>query len=291
MGEFRSFTRSVRHQAVPMQPVVDPAGWQPHELGDVSEWAYAIDESDADALSDAVAAFRRTGAAIVDVNRDNFPLGRFAELLADVKRELLDGRGMVMLRGFPIERWDRETIAVAYLGLGSHLGDKMAQNGHGHVLGHVKDIGGDYETGRGYNSNAGLRFHADGCDYVGLLCLKISKSGGESRVASSVTVYNKLLESRPDLVEILRQDFYRSHNGEMSPGETPWFTQPIFSFAEGYFSATGAGSTIEKAQRIAGVPPSRRSSAKPSPSIARWPPNVPSTFPSYPATSNFSTTT
>jgi hypothetical protein len=74
-------------------------------------------------------------------------------------------------------------------------------------------------------------------------------------VGSSVTVYNKLLERRPDLVEVLTQDFYRSHNGEMSPGEHPWFKQPIFSFTEGYFSAIGAGSTIEKALRLPGVPP------------------------------------
>jgi hypothetical protein len=123
------------------------------------------------------------------------------------------------------------------------------------VLGHVKDIGGDYKVGRGYNSNAELRFHCDGCDYVGLLCLQTAKSGGESRVASSVTVYNTILKRRPDLAAVLLKDFYRSHNGEMSPGEKPYWTQPIFSFTEGYFSAIGAGSTIEKVLRLPGVPP------------------------------------
>jgi len=33
------------------------------------------------------------------------------------------------------------------------------------------------------------------------------------------------------------------------------FTQPIFSFVEGYFSATGAGAAIDKAQKLPGVPP------------------------------------
>jgi hypothetical protein len=70
-----------------------------------------------------------------------------------------------------------------------------------------------------------------------------------------VTVYNKLLEMRPDLVEVLTKDFYRSHKGEMTPGELPYYKQPIFCFADGYFSAIGAGSTIEKVLKLPGVPP------------------------------------
>jgi Taurine catabolism dioxygenase TauD, TfdA family len=45
---------------------------------------------------------------------------------------------------------------------------------------------------------------------VGLLCLNASKSGGASRIASSVTVHNRMLASRPDLVKVLTEDFYRS---------------------------------------------------------------------------------
>jgi Taurine catabolism dioxygenase TauD, TfdA family len=87
------------------------------------------------------------------------------------------------------------------------------------------------------------------------LCLHGAKSGGESRVASSVTVYNRILERRPDLAKVLTEDFYRSHAGEVNPGAAPWFKQPIFSFIDGYFSATGAGAAIFKAQKLPGVPP------------------------------------
>ena len=161
-----------------------------------------------------------------------------------------------MMQNFPVERLDREGIAIGYMGLGAYLGEKMMQNKYGHVLGHVKDIGENYgTTGRSYNTNAEVRFHSDACDYVGLLCLHPAKHGGTSRVASSVTLYNKMLERRPDLVEVLTKDFYRSHKGEMTPGTSPWYKQPIFCFTDGYFSAIGAGSTIEKVLRLPGVPP------------------------------------
>jgi hypothetical protein len=161
-----------------------------------------------------------------------------------------------MLQNFPVERFDREETAIAYIGLGAYLGKTMSQNKQGHVLGHVKDLGGDYADPhtRGYMTRAEMRFHADACDYVGLLCLQASRSGGASRVASSVTVHNRILERRPDLAKVLTEDFYRSRSGETNAGDAPFLKQPIFSFTDGYFSATGAGAVIDKAQNLPGVP-------------------------------------
>jgi TfdA family taurine catabolism dioxygenase TauD len=256
-GDFRTFRQARRTCAVAMQPVIDPAGWSPGDFGEVSTWSYRFTARDHDELADAVAAVRRNKIAVEEVRRENFPLTALAEVMGDVRLELLDGRGIVMMQNFPIDRFDREACAIAYLGLGSYMGDTMSQNRQGHILGHVKDLGGDYAdpNTRGYMTRAEMLFHADACDYVGLLCLQGAKRGGESRVASSVTVYNRILERRPDLAKVLCEDFYRSHTGEVNPGDKPYFTQPIFSFTEGFFSATGAGAAIDKAQKLPGVPP------------------------------------
>jgi hypothetical protein len=257
MGDFRSFAYGKRLPAAAMEPVVDPAAWSPETLGGLDEFSYLITDREAEEMAAAVAAFRRRGVPIEGVDRENFPLNRFADVLADVRRELIDGRGLVMLRNFPLQRFDRAQTAIAYLGLGAHLGKAMSQNRHGHILGHVKDLGGDYADAntRGYMTRAEMRFHSDACDYVGLLCLHTAKSGGASRVASSVTVYNRMLAQRPDLAGELCGDFYRSRSGEFNPGDDPWIKHPIFCFAEGYFSAIGLGAAIDKAQKLPGVPP------------------------------------
>jgi hypothetical protein len=240
-----------------MAPVVDPAGWMPESLRDSASWSYHLTADDSAELIAATAAVRGAGIAPESVTRQNFRLDAFSAVLTDVRRELLDGRGIVMLQGFPTDRLDRMGQVIAYLGLGCYLGHPMSQNMKGHILGHVKDLGGDYADPRtrGYLTNAALRFHSDGCDYVGLLCLQTPRRGGASLVASSVTVYNRMLERRPDLVQVLTEDFYRSRKGDVNPGEAPWFRQPVFSFNAGYFSATGAGSGIEKALGLPGVPP------------------------------------
>ena len=256
-GDFRTFDRTSRVPAVAMQPVVDPAAWNAGELRDVSRWSYRLTGRDVDELTSAIAAFHRTGVPIAELAREHFPLKSFGEILTDVRHELIDGRGIVMLQGFPVERLAREDQAIGYLGLGSYLGRTMPQNKQGHVLGHVKDLGGDYNdpNTRGYMTRAEMRFHNDPCDYVGLLCLQTAKSGGVSRIASSVTVYNRMLAQRPDLAKVLTEDFYSSRSGEVNPGETPWFKQPIFCFVDGYFSAGGIGALVDKAQGLPGVPP------------------------------------
>ncbi|MGH6769902.1 MAG: TauD/TfdA family dioxygenase [Xanthobacteraceae bacterium] len=256
MGDFRSFKVARREPAAPMKPVVDPAGWTADSLKDVSRWTCRISAGDADELEAAVAAVRRNGVNMVDIKKDDFPLSAFADVLTDVRRELMDGRGIVIMQDFPVDRFNREGAAIAYIGLGAHLGQTMSQNKLGHILGHVKDLGGDYAdpNTRGYMTNAEMRFHTDACDYVGLLCLQTPMSGGASRIASSVTVYNTMLARRPELVEALCGDYCRSRSGEISPGDLPYFAQPIFSFQDGYFSATGAGAVIDKAQKLPGVP-------------------------------------
>jgi hypothetical protein len=257
MNQFRTFYRSQREAARPFAPVVDAAGWAPEALGDVSSWSYALTDGDIKELMVATTRAQRDAIAPEAINQENFRLDGLASILEDVRMELSSGRGIVMLQNFPVDELDELGRAIAYLGLGSYLGKTISQNKDGHILGHVKDLGGDYfdPLMRPYKTKAAMQFHSDSCDYVGLLCLNTAKTGGESMVCSSVTVYNRMLERRPDLVEVLTQDFYRSRFGENNPGDLPYNKHPMFTFHEGYFSALGPGYTLEKSQGLPGVPP------------------------------------
>ena len=257
MGDFRTYKTARRLPAEPHKPVIDPAGWESDSLRDVDAWAYRFTERDSAELMDGIAAVRRSGVALVDIDRAHFPLGGLADILEDVRRELLDGRGVVRLRGFPVDALDREEVAIGYLGLGSYLGTRTPQNKYGHLLGHVKNLGGDRREAntRGYITDQALSFHEDSADFVGLLCVSEARSGGDSRLASSVTLYNRLLAERPDLIEALIVDFYKTRWGEVDAGQQPFYTGPIFAFVDGYFSAVGWGSAYDKAQALPGVPP------------------------------------
>jgi alpha-ketoglutarate-dependent taurine dioxygenase len=257
MSDFRTFLTAKRLPAEPHRPIVDPAGWDPDEVRDVDRWSYYLTEQDSEELINAVSEARRKSVAIEQVGRENFPLKSFASVLEDMRRELLDGRGMVRLRGFPLDRLSRDESFLAYLGLGSYIGSIEPQNRHGHLVGHVKNFRNEVTQtdSRGYQSHIGSSFHVDSTDFVGLLCLQEAKSGGESRIASSVTVYNRLLAERPDLIEPLMTDFYKTRYGEQISGENPYYKTPIFAFVDGYFSALGYSTGFDAAQGLPGVPP------------------------------------
>src|SRR5690606_14164840 len=146
--------------------------------------------------------------------------------------------------------------AAAFWGIGTRFGRAVSQNAKGHMRGHVKDFGGDYNDPnvRGYQTNAQMSFHSDQCDIVALLCMRGAKSGGASRIASTVAIYNEMLKRDPALVEALVGEFYLTRHGEIPPGEPPWYKLPVFSFADGYFSARGPGTHMVKAQNLPGVP-------------------------------------
>src|SRR5687767_4765397 len=141
---FRMYHQTQRIPARAMEPLIDRAGWSPESLRDVASWSYGLTDRDRAELIDATNALSRNDIPVERISRNNFRLGELGETLRDVRRELLDGRGIVMLQNFPVEELDRGGQAAAYLGLGSYIGHPMVQNEHGHILGHVKNLGGDY---------------------------------------------------------------------------------------------------------------------------------------------------
>jgi hypothetical protein len=145
-------------------------------------------------------------------------------------------------------------MAIAYWLIGIRFGRPLSQNMKGHMIGHVKDFGGDYadRTIRGYQTSAEMTFHSDQCDYVGLYCVSPAREGGASRIASTVTIYNEMLKIDPTLAGELMKDFYIAAHSEL--GDVPVRKKPIFAFHRGYFSTRGAGAHIAKVQGRAGVP-------------------------------------
>lgn len=244
-----------RQPAVPLQPVIDPAGWRAADVKTAS--IFPLDSAHLDELDASLRAVERAGLPIETITRASFALGpRLTALMDEVRVTLMDGLGFVLIRNFPVERYSRWQATAAYWGLGAHLGRAVMQNALGHMMGHVKDLGYDKNDPnyRNYHTNQDIDFHADKCDIVGLLCLQTAKSGGESCIVSSVTVYNEMLKRRPDLVAEMVKPLYRDRRGEVPAGKEPWYTLPMFCFQDGYLSVRGGSLFVKSAQRFADVP-------------------------------------
>lgn len=243
-----------REPATLMEPIVDPAGWYPSELK-TEEWIYRLSDDEIGEILAAVDSVEKAGLALKDITADDFPLPTLGPRLTELRNDVMEGRGFALVRGLPVAGRTRFQNAAAFWGIGAHVGKARSQNKHGHLLGHVKNLGGDYAKVRGYMTKAAMDFHCDSADILSLCCLSPAKSGGEHRICSSVTLYNEMLKTRPDLVEELTARFYLARKGDIPPGETePWERLPIFSVTDGYFAGRGISAHMAKAQKIPGVP-------------------------------------
>ena len=234
-----------------------PQAWYGPALIEKSGWIETLSADELDELAAAaspwLARVERDARALNDLTPSDFPLPRLAARLAAVTQELLHGRGFVVLRGLPVERWGNRRSAVAFYGLGVHIGTPRMQNAQGHLLGHVRDLGlrSDDPNVRIYQTHERQTFHTDSSDVVGLLCLQTAKSGGLSALVSSVTLYNELRARRHDLALRLFAPFATDRRGEVPPGARPYFSIPVFNWYAGALSALYQRQYIDSAQRFA----------------------------------------
>ena len=232
----------------------DPAVWRSPAMARSRDWLYNLTTDDVAEIEAAISALR--GRDMLEVTRADFPLPRFGGILRDIARELIEGRGFVLLRGLPVEAWPRAKAALAYWGIARYFGDPVSQNALGHLLGHVKDIGKDPQdpVTRIYQTRHRQPYHVDSCDIVGLLCLRKSISGGASRIVSSTTLYHEITRRRPDLAAVLAEPFYTDRKGEIPEGKGPFYEMPVFHDHGGRITVYYVRDFIEAAQRMAEVP-------------------------------------
>ncbi len=230
------------------EPVAGPAAWYGRDLARRDDWIHILNEAQIAEIRDAVARVR---VPLGELTPAAFPLPSLGPFLRRVLAELLEGRGFVLLRGLPVERWSREEQALAYLGIGAWLGRFRSQNAKGHLLGHVKDLGLDIRNPdvRYYQTNRALEYHTDSVDVVGLLCLQTAKAGGASYLASSMTVFNEILRRRPELIPALFEPFPTDRRGEVPEGMKPWFDIPIYHWHAERLSCIYVRQYIESAQQ------------------------------------------
>ncbi len=233
------------------------AAWYGPDMARRTDWLVQLTDPEIAEVETAIKRFAATARDIVTIRRDEFPLPTLSARLQSSLEEVLNGRGFVLLRGLPIERWTRYEAALAFFGLGLHSGSARSQNAKGHVLGHVKDLGlsSSDPSARIYQTNERQTYHTDSCDVVALLCLQPAMTGGLSSLVSSVTIYNEMRRQRPDLLPALFAPIETDRRGEIPVGQLPYFRIPVFNWYAGLLSAIYQRQYIESARRFEDVSP------------------------------------
>jgi Taurine catabolism dioxygenase TauD, TfdA family len=217
---------------------------------------YTIELSAAQ-LADIGALMRRIKAAGLPpdtLQPEHFKLPSLQPVIAEIRREIEDGRGFVVLRRLPVEEYSKDELGLIFWGIGTHLGTGVSQSVMGDRLGHVKDFSREDPLARAYRNKQELSPHTDLADLVGLACLRDAVSGGVTRLTSAIAMHNVMLAECPQVLERLYRGYVFHRRGEEQPGDLPYtpYRVPIYSAIEGRVSVRYVRSYVEAGETAVG---------------------------------------
>ena len=237
--------------------IASPKAWRGETLTGDPSWVMTLSAPEVAELEHALAVAKATGRSLAEIEREHFPLPTLAPRLARALDEIYDGRGFVVVRGLPVARYADDDVGLIFWGIGRYLGSPLYQNPQGDLLGHVYDHGRTYGNidVRGYETNAYLPYHTDGCDLVGLMCRRRGIAGGLSSIVSSVSVHNEILAHHPEYLGLLYNGFYYIRREEALSGsgvsERP---VPVFGCRDGVVSCRYIRNQINAGAVKRGIP-------------------------------------
>lgn len=237
--------------------IAHPSAWKVGDFKAAADYTVALDAAQLRDIRGAIDRIKAAGLGLDDLQREHFDVPSLAPAIAEIRHQITDGRGFVLLRRLPVEEYSKDELGMIFWGIGTHLGRGLSQSVMGDRLGHVKDFSREDPGARAYRNKQELSPHTDSCDLVGLLCLRNAKAGGGvSRLTSAVSVHNAMLTEHPDHLERLYLGYVRHRRGEEQPGELPYtpYRIPVFSNVEGKVSTRYVRSYLEAGEAAAGRP-------------------------------------
>ncbi|MFJ1255436.1 TauD/TfdA family dioxygenase [Cupriavidus sp. CuC1] len=239
--------------------VTDTAAWKGPDLQDDTSWIYRLTEVETDEIDRALHAVQASGLAWGAFGKERFALPTFAPKLAAIDEQIRNGRGFVLVKGFPVQRYSLDELKTIYWGLGVHMGQVISHNVAGDFVAPVTDLGlkSSDPNRRNNTTNHLLDPHTDLADVVALLCVEKAKEGGMSSLVSSVAIHNEIVKHHPEYLDVLYEGFYHDYRGygpNADPNEVTATPIPVFEYNNGRVNCAFAKKIIETGALKRGVP-------------------------------------
>jgi alpha-ketoglutarate-dependent taurine dioxygenase len=249
------------------KPFTGPAAWRGAEFAGAEPWIYRLPPA---VVSEFDAAMRRasdSGRDVPSLTRDDFPAPSFVRDAEALQRDLVSGRGFVVITGLPIDSYTNREATLIYWGIATWLGAPMPQNAQDDYLFDVRDEGYNFHRDYGAagvrisRTSSAIEFHTDSSacyagytpDIVSLLALQTAKSGGMTALVSAQAVHNILRDERPECLRRLYEPYYFDRRAELRPGDSPTLYAPVFT-CDDALSIRFFRFNLIKGHETAGVP-------------------------------------
>ncbi|MDB6044654.1 MAG: hypothetical protein JWM63_3205 [Gammaproteobacteria bacterium] len=227
-----------------IQIAPDPAAWTTATFKSPADYTVTLSDADRRQLLVTMRDIECQGRLTppTQLTNSDFPLGALGERLKRAFEQVRSGYGFVVISGLPREGLTFDQFAAIVWGVNTFFGFPLSQNAKGELLSDVVDATAVEATPRMYRSALELGLHTDPTAMLCLACWNAAKSGGESVLASGVTVHNEIARRAPQLLEALYRGFHYHRLGEEGAHQEPVtpYRIPVFAVRNGKVSVRSA---------------------------------------------------
>ncbi len=228
------------------RPITHESAWTRASVGDAEGLALRLPQGFQKGIDTLLAEVRSKPLDAIKTADVRDDLVR--EVMAGVRRTVLEGRGAVVLSGLDISDYSIDDLERIYLALGTHIGRAAYQSPARDLVGHVRKA--PSSTPRGYLTDLELKPHSDSHEVLSLMTVrKGADGGGVSGLVSSLAMHNRIFEQRPDLLPALYDGFFYGAHETRPIAEPVTKTKvPVYCCVDdkvscminGFFMMTGA---------------------------------------------------
>ena len=140
-------------------PIEHPSAWTVADFRSPADYSVDLDAAQVRDIAAAVRRIKAAGIGLDGLQREHFEVPSLRPVVEEIRRQVEDGRGFVLLRRLPTEDYSKDDLGLIFWGIGTHLGRGLSQSVMGDRLGHVKDFSREDPGARAYRNKQELSPH------------------------------------------------------------------------------------------------------------------------------------
>src|SRR5690242_13823350 len=121
-------------------PIRHPSAWTVADFRSPADYSIDLDAAQSSDIAAAVRRIKAAGIGLDGLQREHFEVPSLGRMVEEIRRQVEDGRGFVLLRRLPVEEYSKDELGLIFWGIGTYLGRGLSQSVMGDRLGHVKDF-------------------------------------------------------------------------------------------------------------------------------------------------------
>src|SRR5438045_8867842 len=123
-----------------IQPVSGRCGWRGREMASSPRWRRRLGDAQLAEIDVAVRQARARGLGWQTMTAGDFPLPSFSALAEEIRAELEDGSGIVLLQGLDPSPYSLGALSLLYAAISRQIGTFRYSNRAAEIMRELRDV-------------------------------------------------------------------------------------------------------------------------------------------------------